>query len=146
MKRAIAALMAALLAAPGCAVRLPVRTTGSMAYAKRIAVRQQPQAPRPSDAAAWERYLKSLPVGSKVKVATLDGRSFKATYMGVEGEVVTVRPRTRIPEPPVSIPIGSLASLELDQELSTGKIIAIAAGVAGATVLGIFLILAATLD
>ena len=146
MKRAVAALMAALLAVPGCAVRLPARTAVSVAHAKALAAHQQPQAPRPSGAGAWERYLQSVPVGSKVKVMTVDGRSFKATYMGVEGAVVTLRPRTRIPEPPVSIPVASLALLELDQGTSTGKIVAIAAGVAGATVLGVFLILVATLD
>ncbi len=66
--------------------------------------------------------------------------------MGVEEDRIVVNPRTRIPEPPRSIPIASLQALELDTGMGVGKVIGIAAAVAGATVLGIFLILMAVID
>jgi hypothetical protein len=122
---------------------LPARTVSPFAYARAVAARHQPQAIRATDAAAWERYLNSLPIGSKVKVETADGKSFKGTFMGVDAGNVTVKPKTRIPEPVRSIPIASLASLDLDQGTSTAKVVAIAAGAAGAAVLGVLLIVIA---
>ena len=69
MRRPMALLMAILLACPACAVRLSLQSPGST-LARRIGARQQPQAqaPRPADGALWQRYLNSLPVGSRVEV------------------------------------------------------------------------------
>jgi hypothetical protein len=140
MKRAIASILAVILACPGCAVRLGGRPASPLLHGRGMAVRQ-PQPVRPPDPAVWYRYLGSIPVGCRVKVETTDRKSFKGIFMGVEGGNVVVKPRTRIPEPARTIAIPSLASLELDQGMGAGKVVAIAAGVAGATVLTIFFVL-----
>jgi hypothetical protein len=142
--RVISLLLSVLLALPACALRSSSRLPSPIAVARRAI--EHRQVPVAGGAVAWSRYLAALPVGSRVKVSTTDGRSFKAIYMGTDDDEVTMRPRTRIPEPLRRIPIASLASVELDQGMGVGKIVAISAAVAGATVLTILLVLLATLD
>ncbi len=145
MKRTLAVVMAALLACPGCGVHFAARGFPiPVSRARQQADQSLP--PRSSDAATWQRYLANLPVGAKVKVQTRDGRSFKAVFMGLEGENATFNPRTRIPEPVRTIPVSSLTVVELDQGTNVGKTVAIAAGAAGAAVLGVLLILIAAID
>ncbi len=146
MKRVLALMLAAAITSPGCAVRLPVGGRSFLSRATLSTPSRPPQARYGSDQAAWERYLDSLPIGAKVKVETRDGKSFKGIFMGVENGRLTVRPRTRIPEPARVLPIESVASVELDQGSSTGRTVAIAAGVAAATVLGVFLALWVAID
>ena len=59
-------------------------------------------------------YAEKLPVGTKVKVERKNGDSFTATFMGVEGDAVRIQKRTRIPEPPLLIPLEELVVLALD--------------------------------
>ena len=150
MKRTIAAMLAALLAVPGCAVRAPAGGARTSPRLDPLAIAARhvggTRAPVARDQAGWEKYLGSLPPGTKVRVETRDGRSFKGIFLGVDNGAVLVQPRTRIPEPVRTIAVASLTFLEVDQGMSAGKVVAIAAGVAGATVLGIFLILVASLD
>ncbi len=147
MKRALAVMLAAAVASSGCAIRVPVGSRSPVARATRITRAATPaQSPAGTDRAAWERYLANLPIGARVKVETADGKSFKGVFMGVESGQVTVKPRTRIPEPPRAVPIASLISLELDQGSSTARTVAIAAGVAAATVLGIFVALTVAIN
>ncbi|MGE5361268.1 MAG: hypothetical protein ACM3NQ_19805 [Bacteroidales bacterium] len=170
MKRAVAAAMAALMACQGCALRsghrtgrvpdggrpLTISTEGErpavdidrVAAARvRWPARSGRQQPRVlSTPAEWNKYLERFPIGAKVKVTLAGGDELRAIFMGLEGDRVTVRPRTRIPEPARVIPLASLSWMELDQGTSIGKTVGIAAAVAGGTVLAIFLILLATID
>lgn len=164
MKRAVALLLATLIASQGCALRAPSagrlpgagrlpsvggRNVPPPTGVMRVAQRGRDQAPQrtsPADGAAWEKYLAGLPVGGKVKVALATGEEFKGVFMGYENGQVTVRPRTRIPEPVRSIPVANLAWLELDQGGSLARTVGIAAAVAGGTVVAVLAILFAAID
>lgn len=67
-------------------------------------------------------YAEKLPVGTKVKVERRDGKSFTATFMGVEGDAVRLQRRTRIPEPPIVIPLSELAVLAVDDRGGGGAV------------------------
>jgi len=76
-----------------------------------------------------------------------NGERIRGTLMGIEGEQIVVNVRTRIPEPPRTLPFSSILSLDLDNAgLGVGKIVAIAAGIAGAVVLGLVLLAYALAD
>lgn len=109
MKRAVAVLLATLLAAPGCSVRLG--TAKAVHAASPFGV----QAGSPTRAAGiTKEYAEKLPVGARVRVAVTSGQSFSATYMGVEGDGIRVQKRTRIPEPPFVVPLTDLTVLALE--------------------------------
>jgi hypothetical protein len=67
--------------------------------------------PDPPD--LWRQYAANLPVGSPVRVATTDGDRFSATLLVVDDHGVTVKPITRIPEPPRQVSYDHLEQLEL---------------------------------
>lgn len=103
----------------------------------------------PSDhaAAGTLATAERIPVGSRVKMTLDDGRRLKAVLLGIEGEEVIVRERTRIPEPPLRLAAGRIAWLELDTpQTSVGKIIAIGAAIGTGVTLAFLAILAASLD
>lgn len=118
---------------------------GGCASAGGPAINQDPQAPpRPAvDRAVMADYVQRIPAGSKVRLERTDGHTLRGTLMKATAETVVVQQNTRVPEPPVEVPVTSIARLTLDQGPSTGKNIAIgvASGV-GAT-FAFFAILAA---
>lgn len=134
MKRGLSLLLAVLLAAPGCGARLASQRAHGV--------------PRPQTAGAGSsggaaqaitrEYAEKLQVGAKVAVAVKGGESFSATYMGVEGDAVRVQKRTRIPEPPIAIPLADLTLLALDQG-NGGNSVARAVLIGAATGAGFFL-------
>lgn len=100
--------------------------------------------PQPSvvDTVAMADYVQRLPAGSKVRVERTDGTSLRGTLMKATGDLIVVQKSTRIPEPPVELPIAQVARVTLDGGgMGTGKAIAIGiASGAGAflAILGIF--------
>ena len=105
---------------------------------------------KPQDPAALVAvYVKALPAGTKIKITTADGETLKATLMAVQDESIIVRPRTRIPEPALTIPLQRIASVDVQQPNGgVGRAIAIGAGVgagAGAAI-GVFLAIAVLLS
>ena len=117
--------------------------TGGCASASGPRVAADPQPPT-VERSVMTDYAQRIPAGSKVRVEQTDGHSVRGTMMKAGAESITVQRHTRVPEPPVEIPIGSIARLTLDQAgSSVGKNIAIgvASGV-GAT-FGVLLLLAA---
>src|SRR5215510_613959 len=46
-------------------------------------------------------YVMRLPVGSKVRVDLYEGRRVRGTLMKADAQSLVLRPRARIPEPPV---------------------------------------------
>jgi hypothetical protein len=95
----------------------------------------------------WFAYASKLPIGSTIRVRTLDGKRLTAVLAVVDEESIILEARTRIPEPPRRIPFDQLEQLELQQKgSSVGKSIAAGAAVGAGTFLGVLLILAAALD
>jgi hypothetical protein len=123
-----------LASATGCgarslsARRLQVQTAGTAAAGPRWITRE---------------YAEKLPVGTKVKVERRDGQSFSATFMGVDGDAVRVQKRTRLPEPPVVIPLEDLAVLALDNGGGIGSARAALVGVGTGAATFFFLLLLA---
>lgn len=134
MKRAIAALLCVTLCAPGCA------SAGGGRYA----------APQPTlhaslgDQTLLAAYVKQLPIGSRVRATLTNGRSVRGTLMKATDEGVIVQRRTRLPEPPVEIPLAELQSVEGDREGGgVGRAIAIGVATGAGAALGVFLLLVA---
>jgi hypothetical protein len=132
-KRLMATLLCGALATTGCA------SSG-------VRVAQAPHAPM-IDQQTMKGYVDRLPAGSRVRVEQTNGKSFRGTLMSTTNTAVVVQKNTRIPEPPVEVPMATIARITLDTPSgSTGKAIGIgiAAGI-GAT-LGFLAILAAAIS
>ena len=63
--------------------------------------------------------------------------------MQATGQGIVLQPRTRIPEPPLTIPIERIRAVEIDASNGTGRAVAIGAAAGGAAALGVILVLAA---
>jgi hypothetical protein len=116
---------------------------GGCASASGPRVAAGPQAPA-IDRAVMADYAQKIPAGSKVRVERTDGPALRGTLMKAGPDAITLQRNTRVPEPPVQIPIETITRLTLDQPTSSaGRNIAIgvASGV-GAT-FGVLLLLAA---
>src|SRR3954463_14807155 len=59
-------------------------------------------------------YVQRLPAGSAVRVEEIAGRSFRATLMPATDTAVVVQKNTRIPEPPIEVPLDRVARITLD--------------------------------
>ena len=117
--------------------------TGGCASASGPRVAADPQSAA-VDRAVMAEYAQKIPVGSKVRVERANAQPIRGTLMKAGPDALTVQRNTRIPEPPVQIPIETITRLTLDQPSSSvGRNIAIgiASGV-GAT-FGVLLLLAA---
>jgi hypothetical protein len=122
MKRVGTLLLIAALFSGNCAAR-----------GARTAMRSQ------DPPALWQQYASKLAVGSPVRVGTTDGDRFKATLLVVDATGITVKPMTRVPEPPRHVAFSQLAQLEPQATGSSSgdRIAAVAIGVATGT--GVFL-------
>jgi hypothetical protein len=131
MKKSIAALLCAVLLCSGCASR-----SGALVAAG-------PGTPtRAADPALMASYLTHLAIGSRVRVSVADGHGIKGTLMKADSTGIVVQPRTRIPEPPLAIPLDRIVSVELDKNGSVGRTVGIGIASGAAGVFGAFLILA----
>jgi len=119
-----------------------IASTTACASAGRTQVATGPQ-PGVVDTTAMADYVQRLSAGSKVRVERTDGQVVRGTLMKTTGDAIVVQKNTRVPEPPLDIPVAQLArvTLETGGGMSTGKAIGIgiASGVgAFFTILAIF--------
>jgi hypothetical protein len=88
---------------------------------------------RDAETAALKTAAAGIPLGTRVKVRTREGRQLRATLLAVEDDRIVVVRAARVPEPAVAVPFASLAALEREHRggFSVGKAIGIglAAGV-----------------
>jgi hypothetical protein len=86
-----------------------------------------------AEIAAFKQLAAGIPLGSRIKVQSRDGRSLTATLMAVTDEAIVVKRESRVPEPAVSVPFAELTRLRLEGRsgFSIGKAIGVglAAGV-----------------
>jgi len=77
--------------------------------------------------AAMAEYVQKIPAGSRVRVERVDGSSFRATLMKAGEHSIMVQKNTRVPEPPIDIPMAQIARVTVDNGggSSTGKAVAI---------------------
>ena len=135
MRRLLAIILCAAVFTTGCA----------SAGGTRIAAGPQPGA---VDTAAMSDYVQRLPAGSKVRVERTDGTSLRGTLMKATAAAIVVQKNTRVPEPPVEVPVAQIARVTFDNGggMSTAKAVAIGITSGVGAFLAILGILAATIS
>jgi hypothetical protein len=134
MRKSLSVVLVAILMLPGCAVSRASQT-GAVSARSRGST---------ADPAVMAAYVRQLRVGSRVRLNRTNGDEIRGTLMKNDGDPLVIQRRARIPEPPIEVPLRDVVAVELDVKgNSIGRAIAIGAGAAGATVLGIFLLFAA---
>jgi small nuclear ribonucleoprotein (snRNP)-like protein len=94
------------------------------------------------EAADWRKVAEVIPLGSKVKVQTVDGKRVSGTLMRVDETSIMVKRNTRLPEPGVAIQFSNVGNLERDQAkgFHLGKALAIGAATGAGFILTMFAI------
>ncbi|MEO8256371.1 MAG: hypothetical protein ABI868_03410 [Acidobacteriota bacterium] len=151
MKRTAALIVIAALIFSNCAARGPaLRVDGPAAgYAGPHAeVRTGTTGTATEqDDEIWRQYAAHLPIGSAIRIRTTGGERLTAVLLTVDDSGLTVKPRTRIPEPARHFPFRGLAQLELARDGSNlAKAAAIGGGVGAGVFLGLLLLLFANVD
>ncbi|MEO6236133.1 MAG: hypothetical protein ABIQ52_03990 [Vicinamibacterales bacterium] len=107
----------------------------------------QPSAPQIQDRAVLAEYVQRLAPGSKVRVERGGGESLRGTLMKATADAIVVQKNTRVPEPPIEIPLSDVSRVTLDSGgASVGRNIAIGIGSGVAATFGVLLLLAALLN
>ena len=113
----------------------------------RVAMAQSPQSAAPraaGDQAVLAEYVQRLPAGTKVRVDRADGKVVKGTLMKASDVAIVVQTRTRVPEPPVEIPLSEVLAVTPESSGNgIAKAIGIGAAAGAAAALGTILILIA---
>ncbi len=99
------------------------------------------------EASSWRRVADAIPLGSKVKIQTLDGKRVSGTLMRVDDTAVVVKRSTRMPEAAVTVTFEQIANMERDHGggMSWGKAIGMGISVGAGAILTI-LVIALQLD
>jgi hypothetical protein len=90
--------------------------------------------------AALRSVAAAIPLGSRVRVQTVDGRRFTATLLAADDAGVVLKRTTRVPEPAVRVAFDRVARLERDQSTggwSVGKAIALGLSAGAGAVLSL---------
>jgi hypothetical protein len=92
------------------------------------------------EAKALREMAAAIPLGSRVKAQTTEGRRVNGTIMSVTGDAVIIKKKTRLPEPAVTIPFAELARLELqtNEGMSIGKVLGIGLAAGAGAILTLF--------
>jgi len=104
------------------------------------------QATRPAvqDNALLADYVQLIPAGSKVRVERTNGGTLRGTLMKTSPDALVVQKNTRVPEPPVEVPLSQVTRVTLDTgSSSVGKTVAISVGAGVGATFGVLLLLAA---
>jgi hypothetical protein len=131
--RAVALMICTALVAPGCATarggRVP--TTGPSADA--------------ANHSLLADYVQTLTLGSAVRVERTAGGSLRGTLIKATDRSIVVQPRTRLPEPPIEVPLGDVLSVtpESSRGPNIGKAIAAGAAAGAGAALAVFLVIVA---
>jgi hypothetical protein len=99
----------------------------------------------PPDPAVMAEYVQKLPLGTKVRVDRANGQVLKGTLMKATAQAIIVQTRTRVPEPPIEIPLSDILAVTPETgNGNIGKAIGIGAAAGAAAALGVILILILT--
>ena len=93
---------------------------------------------------AWRKVAEAIPLGSKVKIHTIEGKRVSGTLMRVDGTSMMIKKSTRLPEPAVVVQFDRVSNIEKDTGgMSVGKALLIGLGAgAGALLTVLFVALA----
>src|ERR671913_2616854 len=70
------------------------------------------QGAKVDEAAAWRQVAQTIPLGSKVKVQTAEGKRLSGTLMAVDNTAMMLKRNTRRPEPAMTLPFNEISKLE----------------------------------
>jgi hypothetical protein len=88
----------------------------------------------------------AVPLGSRVKVETTEGRRYSGTLMQVSDSAIVIKRATRLPEPAVTLTFEQLARLERDRGgFSVAKALGIGLA-AGAGAVAMLIVMAFALE
>lgn len=134
MTRFIALLLCVGLAAPGCAMNHTARV-------------QTAPAPVVSDRAVLADFAGQLRIGSHVRATVTGNRTIRGTLLKRTDRAIVIQPRGRVAEPLVEVRFNELLALEQETPSSgsTGRAIAIGAGVGAGAAIGTLFLIAALL-
>lgn len=96
-----------------------------------------------SEAEMWRNVAAAIPLGTKVKIQTLENKRISGVLMRVDGTSVMVKRNSRRPEPAVSIPFDDVAKIERENGsggVNVAKAIGIGLAAGGGVILSLFLI------
>ncbi len=90
----------------------------------------------------------AIPLGSRVRAQTNEGKRVSGTIMSVTPDAVIIKKKTRLPEPAITIPFAELARLELqvNEGMSIGKVLGIGLAAGAGAILTLFAFVAAIDD
>lgn len=99
------------------------------------------------EGAAWRKVADGIPLGSKVKIQTLEGRRLSGILMQADDRAVMIKKNTRTPEGAVVVTYDRIANLEREHGggMTWGKAIGLGIG-AGAGAILTILVIALQLD
>ena len=84
------------------------------------------------EADAWRKVAETIPLGSKVKVQTYEGKRITGTLMRVDGGHILLKRNTRRPEAAVTVSFDDMSKLERDtangSNLAKAAVIGLATG------------------
>lgn len=63
---------------------------------------------------SWRQVAEAIPLGSKVKLQTVENQRISGTLMRVDGTSVMVKKNTRRPEPAITVHFDDIAKIERD--------------------------------
>jgi hypothetical protein len=92
-------------------------------------------------------YVQKLPLGAAVRVERARGRALRGTLLKATERSLILQPRTRLPEPPVEVPLSEVLSVvpESTNGANLAKAIGIGVAAGAGAALGVFLIILAAL-
>ncbi len=103
----------------------------------------QKQVAPPVEATAWREVATGIPLGSRVKVQTLEGKRLTGTLMRVSDDGLLLKKNSRMAEPAVTIGFDALSRLERDQPgggLNVAKAVGIGLAAGAGAILTMFAI------
>jgi len=137
-RQLLAVVLCCTLVAPGCASAARSR----VAHAAQTPV-QDANAPA-QDKTVLAEFVQRIPAGSKVRVERTTGGTLRGTLMKASPDTLVVQKNTRVPEPPVEVPLAQVTRVTLDTGgSSVGKTVAISVGAGVGATFGVLLLLAA---
>ena len=93
------------------------------------------------EASSWRKVAESVPLGSKVKVQTFEGKRVSGTLMRVDETGVMIKKNTRMPEAGVLVTYDAIANIERDKGgMSWAKVIGIGLVAGAGAILTVFVI------
>jgi hypothetical protein len=101
----------------------------------------QPATPPPPSPSVIGQFVKGLAPGTYVRLKLTTGTKVKGMVIATDDDAVTVKPRTRIPEPALRVMLDEIADAEIGGGTMVGKAVAIGAGVGAGAALGVMFLL-----